>query len=328
MRLRSFVKFGLAAGVLASALYPAVFNSAHAAWPEKTIQLVVPFPAGGATDVIARLVATEMAKHIGQSIVVVNKPGAGSAIGTEMVARAAPDGYTILMGGVSNVMVSLTYTKPAFDPIKDFAPVGLVADIPNLLAVNAGTPYKTIADLISAAKSEPGRIAYASAGNGTAAHLVCEAFAVNAGVRMTHVPYQGNAPAVTDLLGGQVPAMCNNLSGTLPHMRGQKMRILAVTGNARSPAAPDVPTFAESGIKGLASGAWMAILAPATTPGPVIARLSEVLGKALESTELRKRLADIGASTLTVTPAAAAERLREDMQALGPIVKSLGLKID
>ena len=232
------------------------------------------------------------------------------------------------MGGVSNVMVSLTYTKPAFDPIKDFAPVGLVADIPNLLAVNAGTPYKTIADLISAAKSEPGRIAYASAGNGTAAHLVCEAFAVNAGVRMTHVPYQGNAPAVTDLLGGQVPAMCNNLSGTLPHMRGQKMRILAVTGNARSPAAPDVPTFAESGIKGLASGAWMAILAPATTPGPVIARLSEVLGKALESTELRKRLADIGASTLTVTPAAAAERLREDMQALGPIVKSLGLKID
>jgi tripartite-type tricarboxylate transporter receptor subunit TctC len=328
MRLRSFVKFGLAAGVLASALSPALFNSAYAAWPEKTIQLVVPFAAGGSTDVIARLVATEMAKHIGQSIVVVNKPGAGSAIGSEMVARAAPDGYTILMGGISNVMVSLTYTKLAFDPIKDFAPVGLVADIPNLLAVNVDTPYKTIADLIRAAKAEPGRIAYASAGNGTAAHMVCEAFAVNAGVRMTHVPYKGNAPAVTDLLGGQVPAMCNNLSGTLPYMRGDKMRILAVTGNARSPAAPDVPTFAESGIKGLASGAWMAILAPAKTPGPVIARLSEVLGKALESPELRKRLADIGASTLTVTPAAAAERLREDMQALGPIVKSLGLKID
>ena len=283
---------------------------------------------GGGNDFGARVIAQGLSELLDRQVVVDNRGGAGGAIAMEAVARAAPDGYTILMGGVSNVMVSLTYTKPAFDPIKDFAPVGLVADIPNLLAVNAGTPYKTIADLISAAKSEPGRIAYASAGNGTAAHLVCEAFAVNAGVRMTHVPYQGNAPAVTDLLGGQVPAMCNNLSGTLPHMRGQKMRILAVTGNARSPAAPDVPTFAESGIKGLASGAWMAILAPATTPGPVIARLSEVLGKALESTELRKRLADIGASTLTVTPAAAAERLREDMQALGPIVKSLGLKID
>ena len=328
MRLRTFVKLGLSAGVLAAALSPALFNNAFAAWPEKTIQMVVPFAAGGSTDVVARLVAAEMAKHIDQTIVVINKPGAGSAIGSQVVARAEPDGYTILMNGGANVLVSLTYTKLTFDPVKDFAPIGLVVDIPNLLAVNVNTPYKTLADLIRAAKAEPGKIAYASAGNGTPAHLVCEIFASNAGIRMTHVPYKGNAPAVTDLLGGQVPAMCNNLSGTLPHLRGGKMRILAVTGTTRSPAAPDVPTFAESGIKGLTSGAWMALLAPAGTPKPVIARLSEVLGKALESAELRKRLADIGATTQTATPEAVEERFSQDLQTLGPVVKRLGLKID
>ncbi|MCZ4315336.1 tripartite tricarboxylate transporter substrate binding protein [Comamonadaceae bacterium G21597-S1] len=328
MHIRPFLTIGFSAGLLAAAFSPALVSSASAAWPEKTIQLVVPFAAGGSTDTVARMVAAEMAKYTDQSIVVTNKPGAGSAIGSQVVARAEPDGYTILMGGQANVMVSLTYTKLSFDPVKDFAPVGLVVDVPNLLAVNVDTPYKNLADLIRAAKAEPVQIAYASAGNGTPAHLVCETFAINAGIRMTHVPYKGNAPAVTDLLGGQVPAMCNNLSGTLPYIRGDKMRILAVTGTKRSPAAPDVPTFAEAGIKGLNSGAWMAMLAPAATPKPVIARLSEILGKALESAELRKRLADIGASTLAATPAAAAERFNDDLQTLGPVVKRLGLKIE
>ena len=302
---------------------------ALAAYPDKPIRLVVPFPAGGSTDILARFTAQEMSRILGQTVNVENRAGAGSVVGSEAVAKAAPDGYTLLVSGSTNVYMPFLYKKLNFNPIDDFAPIGLMADIPNLFAVNAESPYRSVADVVRAAKAKPGEIAYASAGNATPAHLVCELMSARAGIKLTHVPYKGNAPAVTDLMGGQIPSMCNNLAGTLPYMKApSKVRILAVTGRARSPAAPDVPTFAEQGLSGLESGVWMAIAAPAGTPAAVIETLSDALSKALQTPTLRERFAQVGAVPLTGTPAAYTARVKQETESWGPVLKQLDLKLD
>ncbi len=298
-----------------------------AAFPDKPIRIVVPFPAGGSTDLVARVVAQEMGKTLGQTVNVDNRAGAGSVIGSELVAHAPPDGYTLLVSGSSNIYMPYLYKDLKFDPIADFAGIGMVADIPNLVAVNAQTPYKTVADLVAAAKAKPGDIAFASAGNGTPAHLVCELMASRSGITLTHIPYKGNAPAVTDLLGGQVPVMCNNLAGTLPYMKGDsRMRILAITAKTRSPAAPDVPTFAEAGVKGLDSGIWMALVAPKGTPQPVIQTLSAALKKALGSPAVRERFAQFGADPLAGTPADYDTRIKAEIENWTPVLRSLKLQ--
>lgn len=302
---------------------------AFAAYPEKPIRLVVPFPAGGSTDILARFTAQEMSRILGQQINVENRAGAGSVVGSEAVAKAAPDGYTLLVSGSTNVYMPFLYKKLNFNPIDDFAPIGLMADIPNLFAVNAETPYRSVADVVRVAKAKPGEIAYGSAGNATPAHLVCELMSVRAGIKLTHVPYKGNAPAVTDLMGGQIPSMCNNLAGTLPYMKApSKIRILGVTGRSRSPAAPDVPTFAEQGLSGLESGVWMAIAAPAGTPAAVVDTLSDALTKALQVPSLRERFAQVGAVPLTGTPAAYSARVKQETESWGPVLKQLDLKLD
>ncbi len=299
-----------------------------AAFPDKPIRLVVPFPAGGSTDLVARVVAQQMEKSLGQTIVVDNRAGAGSVLGSEMVARAAPDGYTLLLSGSSNIYMPYLYKQLSFKPIDDFTGIGMVADIPNVVAVNAQTPYKTVADLLQAAKAKPGDIAFGSAGVGTPAHLVCELMAVRSGVKLLHVPYKGNAPAVNDLLGGQIPVMCNNLAGTLPYMKGddKRMRILAITAAKRSPAAPDVPTFAEAGVKGLESGIWMALVAPVGTPQAVVTTLSDALEQALKSAPVRERFASFGADPLAGTPADYTERIKQEIDSWTPVLKSLDLK--
>jgi tripartite-type tricarboxylate transporter receptor subunit TctC len=220
------------------------------------------------------------------------------------------------------------YKQLSFRPIEDFDGIGMLVDIPNLVAVGAQTPYKTVADLVQAAKAKPGEITFASAGIGTPAHLVCELMASRSGVKLTHVPYKGNAPAVNDLLGGQIPVMCNNLGGTLPYIKGDppRMRILAITAPQRSPAAPDVPTFSEAGVQGLESGIWMALVAPAGTPKPVVATLSDALNKALQSPTVRERFAALGATALTGTPAAYNARIKEEIDSWTPVLKSLDLK--
>jgi tripartite-type tricarboxylate transporter receptor subunit TctC len=300
---------------------------ALAAYPDKPIHLVVPFPAGGSTDLVARTVAIEMGKTLGQTIIVENRAGAGSVIGSEYVARAAPDGYTLLVSGSTNIYMPYLYKQLTFRPIDDFEGVGMIGDIPNLVAVGAQTPYKTLADLIAAAKTKPGSIAFASAGIGTPAHLICELMAEHSGVKLTHVPYKGNAPAVTDLMGGVVPAMCNNLAGTLPFMKGDsRIRILAVTGKKRSAAAPDVPTFAEAGVPGLESGIWMALVAPKGTPQPVLKTLSDALVKAQQTSAVQGRFASFGVESLTGTPAAYDERIKAETAIWTPVLKSLDLK--
>ena len=299
---------------------------AFAAYPEQTIKLVVPFPAGGSTDLVARAVAQEMTTALGQQVIVDNKAGAGSLIGSEYVAKAKPDGYTILMAGLTNVFLPYVHKNLTFNPVDDYAYIGLVADLPNVIAVNASTPYKTFADLVKAEHAKPGSMSFGSAGIATPSHLVCEMINHQAKMKLVHVPYKGNAPAVADLMGGVIPVMCNNLGGTLPYMSSGKVRILAQTGKTRSPSAPDVPTFSELGIGGLDTGLWMGLVAPKGTPKEIVATLNQALTKALASQSLKDRFFKLGATALNPDEAAFEERIRIDRKAWEPVLKSVDLK--
>lgn len=302
--------------------------TALAAYPDKPIRLIVPFPAGGATDLVSRAVAVEMSSQLGQQVVVENKAGAGSVIGTELASTARADGYTLLMAGSTNIYMPYVYKKLAFKPIEAFTGIGLVADIPNVFAVNAASSFRSVADVLSAAREKPGSIAYASAGVATPSHLVCEFMAHSARVTLNHVPYKGNAPAVNDLMGGQVPSMCNNLAGTVPYLKSGKIRILAVTGKSRSPTVPDVPTFEESGIRGLDSGLWLALVAPNGVPQEVVSRLSTALANALETPSVRERMGSLGAVPLTARPDAYEARIRQEIKAWDPVLRQLNLSVE
>ncbi len=301
-------------------------NWALAAYPDQPIKLIVPFPAAGSTDLVARAVAAEMSTLLGQTIIVDNRAGAGSLIGSELVAKAPADGYTILMAGLTNVFLPYIHKNLNWNPIDDFAPVGLVADLPNVIAVNAAGPYKTLADLVKADKAKPGSMSFGSAGVATPSHLVCEMVNHKSDIKLVHVPYKGNAPAVQDLMAGHIPVMCNNLGGTLPFMTSGKIRILAQTGKSRSAAVPDVPTFAELGISGLDAGLWMGLVAPKSTSKEVLNTLNHALAKALALPALKEKLAKLGASPLSSAPAAFTERVLADKKAWDPVLKTLDLK--
>jgi tripartite-type tricarboxylate transporter receptor subunit TctC len=314
----------------AAAALLAVPTALLAAFPDKPIRIVVPFPAGGSTDLVARAVAQEMGKTLGQIVNVDNRAGAGSVVGSELVARAAPDGYTLLVSGSTNIYMPYLYKQLSFRPIEDFDGIGMLVDIPNLVAVGAQTPYKTVADLVQAAKAKPGEITFASAGIGTPAHLVCELMASRSGVKLTHVPYKGNAPAVNDLLGGQIPVMCNNLGGTLPYIKGDppRMRILAITAPQRSPAAPDVPTFSEAGVQGLESGIWMALVAPAGTPKPVIDFLNREANVIFSDPEFRGRMGSQGVALPAGSPVDLRRFVASRTEAWSGVAKAANIKLD
>lgn len=317
---------GLLAALCACAQAAQAAQTAQATFPDRPVRMIVPFPAGGSTDLVARALSVELGQALGQPVVVENKPGAGSLVGSELVARAAPDGYTLLMAGLSNVFLPHVHANLKWNPLTDYEYIGLVADLPNVIAVNAKTPYRTLAELVAADKARPGTLSFGSAGTATPSHLVCEMVNHRLGIKMQHLPYKGNAPAVNDLMAGHIPVMCNNLGGTLPYMQGGQIRILAQTGKSRSPAAPDIPTFAELGVAGLDTGLWVGLAAPKGTPQQIVATLNQALAKAMALPETRDKLARLGATPLPTQTADFHKRVAEDRRAWEPVLKNVDLK--
>jgi tripartite-type tricarboxylate transporter receptor subunit TctC len=298
-------------------------------YPTKPIRLVVPFPPGGATDILARDVAQKLTEAWGQSVIVDNRPGAGGNIGSELVAKSAPDGYTLEMGTVGTHAINASlYAKMPYDHVKDFVPVILVAGVPNVLVVTPSLPANSVAELIAYAKANPGKLNFASSGNGTSIHLSGELFKVMAGVQITHIPYKGSAPALQDLLAGQVQLMFDNLPPSLPQIKAGKLRALAVTSLARAPALPDVPTLAESGLPGFEASSWFGILAPAGTPAPIVAKINAEVAKWLSTPEAKEKLLKQGANPAGGTPEDFAKHIAAETAKWAKVVKDSGAKID
>jgi tripartite-type tricarboxylate transporter receptor subunit TctC len=273
-----------------------VIGYAHSAdFPSKPVRLVVPFPAGGTTDVMGRLIGQQLSARLGQQFIIDNRPGAAGGIGTDVVAKSPADGYTLLLGAVATHSINPSlYAHLPYDPVKDFAPISLLGTLPNVLVVNPSLPVRSVQELIALAKAKPGTLTFASGGNGTTHHLSGELFKRMAGVDMTHVPYKGNAPAITDVIGGQVNLMFDNISNSLPHIKAGKLRALAVTGPARSPVLPNVPTLAELGFSGYNITSWFGLFAPAGTPQPIVNRLNATVNEALHDKQVRNLLASEG----------------------------------
>ena len=276
---------------------------ALAAYPEKPLRLVVPFAPGGGTDLVGRLVAEGMAQDLGQPVIVDNKPGAGTIIGTDFVAKSAPDGYTLVMGTCALAANPALVAKLPFDPNKDLAPVGLIGTSPNVLVVRTDKPWKNVNDVLLAAKAAPGKLNYGSFGNGTSAHLAGALFANLAKVELTHIPYKGSSPALTDLLGGQIDMMFTTVASVAQYINAGKLRALAVTSGKRSPAWPDLPTLAEAGVVGYMAESWYAVYAPAGTPAAAVARLNAALKQAVKSENFRSRVEAEGLVSNVGTPA-------------------------
>ena len=300
--------------------------AAHAqAFPTKAITIIVPFSAGGTTDILARVLGQFISKDLGQPVIIDNRAGAGGNIGTQLVARAAPDGHTILMGTVGTHAINQSlYPKLAFDPIKDFAPLTRVALVPNLLVANPAQPFKTVKELMAYTKANPGKVTFGSSGSGTSIHLSGELFKQMAGVDIQHVAYKGSAPAVNDLLGNHIAIMFDNMPSAISHVKAGKLRPLAVTTAQRSPALPDVPTVAEAGVPGYEATSWFGLLAPAKTPAPVVARLNTSILKALADPDVKKKLLEQGAEPAGETPAQFAAFIASETVKWGKIVKQSG----
>jgi len=311
---------------LAACLLASAGAMVHAqAYPTKPVVLVVPYPPGGTADILARSIGQKLGERIGQPVVIENKAGAGTAIGARFVAEAAPDGYTLLLGTVSSHAINPAMAKVGYDPVKDFAPIAPIASIPFVLVANPDAPYKSVGDVLQAARAQPGTISYASAGPGTSNHLAGEMLATDAKVRLLHVPYRGSAPALADVLAGHVPLMFDLQSTSVPNIRLGKLRALAVTSARRSPLLPDVPTVAESGLPGFEVSAWFALFAPARVPPAVAARLSQEMTTIMGTPEMAEKLKGMGAEPDHRTTAELVGYVREEAGRYGRVVKAAGL---
>ena len=299
------------------------------AYPSKPVKWVVPFPPAGAMDTIARTLGEHMGRKLGQTFVIENRPGAGGNIGADAVARSAPDGYTMMIVANGMAVNKFLYAKLSYDPVKDFAPVSLLAVVPNVLVANAAhTKAATVTDVIAQAKARPGKVTFASAGNGTSIHLAGELFASMAQVDMLHVPYKGSGPAVTDLLGGQVDYMFDSITSAAPHIRSGKLRAIGVTTLKRSSALPEVPAIAEAGLPGYELSPWFAVYMPAGTPQPIVDKMNAALLEAMKLPEVRARFASIGAEPIGSTPQQLATHLAAEMTKWGKIIQDRGIRAD
>jgi len=314
--------------VAAVALFTIAGAASAQAWPAKPVTLVVPFPPGGTTDVIARALAEKLTQALGQTVIVESKPGAGATLGADMVAKSKPDGYTLLMGAVHHTITSSVYKKLPYDFQKDFAPISTVALVPNVLVINATTPAKNVQELVALAKAKPGQLNYGSNGNGTAQHLIGTQFENITGTDLVHIPYKGSGPLTTDLLGGQVAMSFDTVTPVLQHIKGGKLRALAVTTAKRSSALPDVPTMQEAGLKGFDIGTWFGVLAPAATPKDITARLNSEIVKAMHSPDMVKRMAEIGAEPIGGSQEAMAKQIADETTKFAKLVKDAKVTIE
>jgi tripartite-type tricarboxylate transporter receptor subunit TctC len=298
-------------------------------YPAKPIRLICPFPPAGAVDIASRAIANEMSKTIGQPVTVENRPGAGGNLGGEAAAKAAPDGYTLFMStsGIQAINPAL-YARMNFDPNKDLVPVAPLVSLNNVLVLHPSVKANSVKDVIALAKAQPGKIAYASSGNGTSIHMSGAMFTHLTGIDMIHVPYKGSGPAVTDLLAGQVQMMFDNIPSSLPHIKAGKLKALATTGAKRDPALPDLPTIAEAGVPGYESGVWFGLMVPAGTPKEIVARLNAEAVKGARAPEFVKRMGDLGYNLIPGTPEHMAELIKAEIARWTPIVKASGAKVD
>ena len=323
---RSFLKCLAVASACTLAATPLALAQSY---PTKSIRLICPFPPGGAVDIASRAIANELSKTIGQQVVVENKPGAGGNIGGAEAARAAPDGYTIFMttSGINAINPAL-YSKMPFDPNKDLAPVSALVSLNNVLVVHPSVAAKSVTEIIAMAKAQPGKMTYASSGSGTSIHMSGEMFKHLAKVDILHIPYKGSSPALTDMLGGQVMMMFDNIPSALPHIKSGKLRALATTGAKRDATLPDLPTIAEAGVPGYESGVWFGLLVPAGTPRDIVAKLNAEAVKGTKSPDFVKRMTDLGYNIIGSTPEQMTEMLKTEVNTWGPIVKASGAKAD
>jgi tripartite-type tricarboxylate transporter receptor subunit TctC len=316
-----------AAWLAAALLFPLAATAQT--YPDKPIHLIVPFPPGGVADIIARPIAERLATTLGQPVIVENRGGATGTIGAGYVAHSAPDGYTLLLGTTNEIAMSPTlYGTLPYDPTKDFAPVSIVAQFPNVLVVGPTVHATTLAELTAAAKAKPQNLTFASSGQGSTNHLTAELYQTQAGVQVTHIPYKGGGPALVDLTGGHVDAMFATLPSAVTLIKAGKLRALAVTGDKRSPALPDVPTAKEAGLPGVVVTTWNGVIAPAGTPPAVVEKLAQALKQAVEDPGIQQKLAAVGAEPMYTPPQAFAGVIREDFARWSSLIKQAGIKVD
>jgi tripartite-type tricarboxylate transporter receptor subunit TctC len=321
MRCRISIVVVLAASLLAASTVLAQ------PYPTKPIRFIVPFPPGGGADLNARAVAQKMTESLGQPVVIESRAGAGGNIGTEFVARAPADGYTILFG-TNGIAVQPHLRKLNWDPVQDFAPVSLISTYPLVLAVHPSVPAQSVAELVSYAKSNPGKLTYGSSGAGAPLHLGTELFKSAVGVDIVHVPYKGNAPMTAAILAGEVSMVFDSMTGPLPHIRAGKLRALAVTSPKRTTQLPEIPTVSETVAAGFAYEAWNGVLAPAGTPREIVQRLAAEVAKAVASADVRERLIGAGYDPISTTPGALSARIAADLERFGKVIRDAGIKVD
>ena len=318
----------LLAGFCALALGPAA-HAQSPTYPTKAIRIVVPYPAGGTSDILARSVGQKLAEAWGQAVVVDNKPGANGNVGAEIVAKAPPDGYTLLLADIGSLAISPSvYPTLPFDPAKDFAPVTMVAYSPHILVVHPSVPVASVKELIAMAKAKPGKLNFAISGVGGAPHLAGVDFALRTGIDWVYIPYKGGAQAIADVAGGQADVTLNGMLATYPLVKGEKLKLLAVSSAKRMSSIPDVPTIAESGVPGFESGSWQGVIAPAGTPVDIVAKLNAEIARIVGTPEMRENLGKQGAEVRTTTPAEFGTFIRSEKTRWAKVVKDANVKVD
>ncbi|MGE5523584.1 MAG: tripartite tricarboxylate transporter substrate binding protein [Rhodospirillaceae bacterium] len=313
--------------LMAAAALPAAAAENVNDYPSKPIRLVVPFTPGGSTDILARVIGQKLTEAWGKQVVIDNRPGAGGNIGVDLVAKSPADGYTLVMGHIGTFGVNPTlYPKLPYDPIKDFQPITLVALVPNMLSVNPALPAKSVKELVALAKAKPGTINFGSGGNGSAAHLAGEYFKLMTKTEITHIPYRGTSPAVTDLIAGQIQMMITGVPPTLTFAKSGKLRALAVATSKRLPLLPDLPTIAEAGVPGYEATQWYGVLAPAGTPKPIVAKLNAEMAKAIKGPDVREKLAADAAEPVGNSPEEFGAFIKKEIARWAPVVKASGAR--